>query len=647
VKRHLLVPLAALSAIYGQLPAPNQPPSLVIGRAELLNALKSPNLKPGDLFYLRTLDPWRQNGCSIPPHTTITGRVENPTPSPAHPHDTILALRFSELPCSGSSTTLLTPVLVSIDAPSPNRYDGNPVTSFRDFFPNELDPTTRSTQPTSDAENAAIQRYQLNEMRVTEKPMKAGEVRGYRGIALDLPLREDPVAKLSSNHNIVLNRATEFIFAYVPTPTSNPEFGDPAPPPVSVSALRANPAAPSPPPEEPEDVCASSGCRELAPVPETRDAHALWSLPLAELGYQPRPVQRILGLDHSASVHFLGEDQLLLTFTRHVLMPRSPDSDSWATNLRSVRGVLISRADGHLLLVKDWIVSDDIGPFAWSFGNGVVIAHVGHDLVRFGPGLTIQQRFRLAGPLFLLTTSPRRDLLLAVTIHEKHSREQHAQIANTIGPSFPVDEEYDLTGLNADLKMTGTRHETVAPLRPALLEQSMVSARPLRGMDWLLEESTWQGESKRFAHFRSACPLQIESFPGDLLFIQGCEPVGAGRWYRVLNTHGATLFKGVGPPTDLIQQADSSDDGRLFAIALSHFKKLPVDRSTQLQIQDFTNLTVTVYDTATGKQCFAAHPRQGSSESDTFSLSPSASTLAVLTSTSLQLFPLPTPAAKK
>src|SRR5262249_24443846 len=152
-----------------------------------------------------------------------------------------------------------------------------------------------------------------------------------------------------------------------------------------------------------EDVCASSGCRELSATTETTAARALWSLSLAELGYQHRPAQHILGLDSSASVHFLGDDQILLAFTRHVLTPRSTDADGWTIDPRTVRAVLISRADGHVLRVQDWTVSDDLGPFVWSSGNGVVIAHVGHDLVRFGPDLSIEQRFPLAGPLLLLS----------------------------------------------------------------------------------------------------------------------------------------------------------------------------------------------------------------------------------------------------
>lgn len=661
--RPLLLLLAVLSGgAHGQ--SSPQPPPLIVGKADLLNTLKSANLKTGDLFYLRTIGPWQQGGCTIASHTTITGHVESLTSSTSRPHDTILAVRFSEIPCSESKSTLMTPLLVSIKAPDPdrgNRYNpGAPQTPMlAGVFPSEMSQLTLNA-PIAGSSGAvrafdASEMNQLRDAHAPGKPMKTGEVRGYRGIALTLPGREGPAAKLSSESKIVLDRDTEFALVYAPAPPQSPSLdvraAGSSPASVgapSVNLASARPPSPSPPPPaEIEDVCASSGCKQLAAVAETGSARALWTLPLAGFGDQPRPVQHITGLDHGASVHFLGEDQILLTFTRHTLLPRSSDNNAWASDPRSVRGVLISRVDGHVLRVKDWTVSDNIGPFAWALGNGLVMAHVGHDLVTFGPGLTIQRRFRLAGPLLFLSASPEGNLLLLATVHEKHTEKEHAEIASFVGPGVPIDEEYDLTGLNVAFQVTGARRVTAEPLRPALLHASMVSARPMRGSEWLLEESTWEGQSKRFAHFRSICPLQIQSFPGDLLLVQGCSPIEARTtWYRVLNAQGSTLFKGSCPYSDLIQQAQSGHDGRLFVIASSHFNQ-PVDRTTDLQIGDFTNLTVNVYDTATGKQFFAARLPRGSAQEDTFSLSPSGLTLAVLTSNSLQLFPLPAPPTKK
>jgi hypothetical protein len=660
VKRHVLVLLVALSAAaYGRSSDPSARP-LIVGKAELLNTLKSANLKPGDLFYLRTLGPWQQDGCTIPAHTTITGHVDSLTYSTSPPRGTTLAVRFSELPCSESKSALMTPLLVSLRAPDPYpRYNsGAPQTPvLSGIFPSEVRTDRPINIPTSDTNGAAraFDAGELNQLRdAPGKPMKTGEVRGYRGIALTLPGREGPAAKLSSEHKIILDRNTEFALAYAPTPPqvslldvtpSSPSTAPAGPPATDPAPVR--PSSPPPAPPEIEDVCAASGCRQLTAVAETSAARALWTLPLAGLGDQPRPLQQIIGLDHSASVHFLSEDQLLLTFTMHGLVPRSSGTNAWASNPRSVRGVLISRVDGRVLRVQDWTVSDDVGPFVWSLGNGLVIAHVGHDLVTFGPGLTIQRRFRLPGPLLFLSASPSGSLVLVATVVEKHTEKEHAQIAEFVGAGVPIDEDYDLTGMNAAFQLTGIRRVTVQPLEPALLQASMVSARPTHGAEWLLEESTWEGQSKRFDQFRSICPLQIQSFPGNLLFVQGCAPLESHTtWYRLLNAQGATLFKGSGPYSDFIQQTESSDDGRLFAIASSHFKR-DVNRTTELEIGEFTNLTVDVYDTATGKQFFAANLSQGSPQQDTFSLSPSGSTLAVMTSSSLQLFSLPAPGAKK
>ncbi len=657
LKRPLLIVLAVVSA---NACCQSGAPAFIAGKAELLNPLKSATLKPGDLFYLRTAGAWQQGDCTIPAHTIITGHVESLTSTPPRNKDIILSIRFSEVSCSDRKSAFVMPLLISIRAPGPgeDRFDpGAPQTPvLSGIFPSQVRSDGRQINiPTSDTNGAtrAFDAGELNQLPDTalhEKPMKTGEVRGYHGVALTLPGREGPAAKLSSGHKFLLDRHAEFAFAYAPAPppaiASNPAAampgtlaGDPTP---------ATAVPPPPPPPDMDDVCVSAGCRELAAIPETRSTRALWTLPLAALGYQSRPLEHIIGLDHSASVHFLGEDQILLTFTRHVLLPRSSGKDAWASNPRGVRAVLISRSDAHVIRIADWTVSDDLGPFVWALGDGAIIAHIGHDLVRLGPGLAIQRRFTLPGPLLFLSASPNGNLLLIATNHEKHSEKEHARIAALVGPGVQVDEDYDLTGLNSALQVTGSRRVSDEPLRPALLENSMITARLLHGSEWLVEQSTWEGASKLFAHARSVCPLQIQSFAGNLLLLEGCSPMEANTtWYRVLNANGATLFKGSGPRSDFIQQAESSNDGRLFAIASSHFVHRPVDRTSDLAIGDFTNLTVALYDTVTGKQFFAAHPAQGSAEEDTFSISPSGVYLAVLTSSSIQFFPLPAPATKK
>ena len=198
MKRHLLLLLAAMSAnACGQ--TSGQPAPLIVGKAELLNTLKSANLKPGDLFYLRTVGPWQQGGCTIPSHTTVTGHVESLTSSSAHPRDTIIAIRFSQVPCSESRSTLMTPLLVSIKAPEPGSgYNaGAPQTpTLSGIFPSEARTDRPINIPTSNTSGAtgALDANNLDQLpNAAGKPMKTGEVRGYHGIALTLPGRESTI----------------------------------------------------------------------------------------------------------------------------------------------------------------------------------------------------------------------------------------------------------------------------------------------------------------------------------------------------------------------------------------------------------------------------------------------------------------------
>jgi hypothetical protein len=645
--RPLLLALAAVSAsALGQSSSPPVP--LIVGKAELLNTIRSADLKPGDAIFVRTIGPWQQGDCTVASHTTLTATVATSTSSPSGRHHSVLALLFSPIRCAGPHPTLMRPALVALEAPSDavrteiERYGSGAAqkNTLAGLFPSGYGDVRSSNSPiTNGSADSGLSPSMMNALReapVPDKPLRTGEVRGYRGIDLNLPENTKiPISILASSHKFSLDRETEFALAYLPVASE--------PAPAAPSAVVKAPPPPQPK-DEIADVCASPGCTELVATPDISSAHALWTLPLVKLGYQPRPQREVVGLDHSASIYFFGEDQLLLTFTRHTLVPR-PNEQIPGSNPRNVRGVLISRADGRVIRIKDWIVSDDLGPFVWPLDDHRVLAQVGHDLVLFGPDLSIQRRFPLSGPLLFLSAAPHGDLLLVATVHEKHTPQEHAKIAAFLGPGSPVDEEYDLTGLNAALQVTGSKRVSVEPTRPALLKNTMVSARPVHGMEWVLERSTWDGASKPLARFRSTCEVQVRSLPGDLLLAQGCPPIDPfnALWYRVLNLQGAVLLKGAVPKGDFLQQAESSSDGKLFAVACSHFDHA-VEPTTLMHAGDFANLTVTLYSTRNGKEIFAARLPQGSAQQDTFSISPSNSSLAVLTSATLQAFALTPPA---
>ena len=114
--RTLLLLLAALSTAARAQSSP-QPGHLIVGKAELLNTVRSQNLKPGDVLYLRTIGPWQQGDCTLSPHTTITAQVTTSHITPG-PHRSVLALQFAVVPCGGPHPVLMRPGLVAVEAPT-------------------------------------------------------------------------------------------------------------------------------------------------------------------------------------------------------------------------------------------------------------------------------------------------------------------------------------------------------------------------------------------------------------------------------------------------------------------------------------------------------------------------------------------------
>ncbi len=74
-----------------------------------------------------------------------------------------------------------------------------------------------------------------------------------------------------------------------------------------------------------------------------------------------------------------------------------------------------------------------------------MLAQVGRELVIYGAGLVAQQHYMLHGPLLFVSASPGAELMLVATLHEKHTKEEHAKLAAFLGPDRLVDEDYDLT----------------------------------------------------------------------------------------------------------------------------------------------------------------------------------------------------------
>lgn len=543
-----------------------------------------------------------------------------------------------------------------------------------------------------------------------EPELKTGEVRGIRGVTMLLPGQQpdsgpDAAGQTGSATTLVaakrvtLETGTVFSLLFVRVSQAQEEdqagaqaarrdaalgsamssaiattgapgtgaggAGSKTGPMLAAAARQAAAAARTAPLPEEAEVCAAGGCRQAvetvagAGPGESQGKRqgsgqargqgtVTWRAGLAALGYTQRLQQQITALDTSTGVHFLGDDQVLFTFPLHALVARTHQQLLSGLRPRIVRAVVLASSDGRVLRERDWMVPEASGPYVWGMGGGRVLAHVGEDLVVYGPDLVEQHRFPLPGPLLFVSVSPSGGLILAATVHERHTPEQHAKLAVFLGPGVPVAEDYDLTGLRGDLQVMGTQRMAQEPMQPALLQTAMVSARQVAvhglvgggNVHWALEENPWGGPSKTLARVGSGCDLAVTALASDMLFTQGCEPEKDEMgWYRVLNPDGATLLKGRLQPFELLQQASSDRAGSLLAVAVTQFSKR-VALSESIAAGAFGPLAVRVYALHTGREVFAVRLDGSSDLSETVALAPAGARLAVLTAGALQMYTL-------
>ena len=404
---------------------------------------------------------------------------------------------------------------------------------------------------------------------------------------------------------------------------------------------RLKAAAPSPVSEEPAELCAAGTCSYLsATTSAVSSAAATWTVSLASLGFQPRPGQLLSGLERSASIFPLGDDELLLTFDTHSLHRReSTFGRDWKP--RNVRAVVLSRTDGRVLAVRDWAVSDDLEMPVWSLSDGDVLAHVGRDLVEYGPNLTELHRAALPGPVVFLSASAAGQTMLLATVHEKHSASEHQKLSEFLEANQRIEEDYDLTALGKDLNVIGTRPMNIEPLRPALLPNGIVEFKRLKGDLWQLTSTSWSGQPVELARMHSGCQPEVTSLAAGLLDVRGCARDRAVEgWYSVLNAHGKTILKGKTAYGELLQQTETSHDGKLFAVAISNFDH-EVHRRDKLTEGEYKKLTLTVYANPSGMALFTTHLATGSAQEHTFCITPRGDALVVLSGDTLQSLSLP------
>jgi hypothetical protein len=175
--------------------------------------------------------------------------------------------------------------------------------------------------------------------------------------------------------------------------------------------------------------------------------HRVVSLPLAELGQPAQGARPLAAGSTVATVHFVGDHHLLVTFPVRKLMKRLdeclPDDDD-----RMIDAVLVDVPSGTVAARTSWRVHD-AGQYLWELDNGRFMLRVRDRLVTVAPlqNLSTEEPFQekkllaFDHPIRVVLVSPEVDLLTVETqerVKPKEVKATSVPVAGTGGGGVPA-----------------------------------------------------------------------------------------------------------------------------------------------------------------------------------------------------------------
>lgn len=486
---------------------------------------------------------------------------------------------------------------------------------------------------------------------LTPATIESGQVVGLKKISLRVGTGPGGASIVSSpKDDVRLEGATQLVLMPGGTVIASPQ--------LSAAAMSGNPtssptpAAPSVPAPKPTTIATNAVTPEVAtdvdetsictaPCSMVPDAPGL-SLPSASssllttvLGFTPHNRREYAAFDFEATLSFLNAQNLLFTYDPHKLRQRIPHGVG-EEFIRTVRAVLLDPATLHVKQIFDWKIQGE-GQYLWHAGPDKIVVHLGPNLRVLGPDLAVLREIPLQGKLVFVSTSPSGDHIAVGTLHERHTREMHDQLVETL--KTQPEEDVDIQLFDRDLRVLLTVRQSSSLPSPVLSDAGEVRINSSGLNHWLIREYSWDHSVRTIAKVISQCRPDLATPLPDAVFVIGCNGSTDQNWYRMLRLDGHPILESHGTSEDLEQTSGSSNDA-YFAVRVVRANNA-VSRGDHFYKQDLKEQEVSVYRTSDGKRLFFNLSPGISLAEQSFALSPNGTQLAVLSDLTISLYPIP------
>jgi hypothetical protein len=635
------VAVAALSCPL-LLGAPPAKPAVTPIQAELIADMHARLLKPGGAVFARVTADWHSTECALNIGSTLEGHVVEVVPHVKVPKGTMpkastVSIAFTKAQCGGPEMHPYSLLLSAMAAPPHDEDMG----IMSDMLPVMISgPGQPGALMLEGMHTAGYMNYdfqsELPKLSAATK-MQIGYVSGIRGLKLSVGTGDENSTVLTEkDHDVSLEKHT--LILLIPTEGTIPRMVvDPnGVQHLSVSASDADAAKALPPPVDDVDLCKPPQCSEALPSGDSADTpNAATTFSIQQLGYTSRPQREMAEFDHDEELAYLGPHELLVAFNPHKLVARHALGRSGAT-ARVIRAAVMNTETHQITHSVEWELPDE-RQYLWPLTDGRVLVHVGSELRVYGAGLKVLSRLPLDGPLAYVRVTPDGNFIAAGVVHERHSSELHAQLAQSLGRE--PEEDIHVVVLNRNFEVIAKSAARSYLMAPTLLNEGQVLMRALPNSRYRITMQAWNGQAHQVAQFESSCTPALSSIAPDLLFLVSCAKQTEGREYRVLRTNGKLVLKGDSTLSELGHGAEGI--GKDSFVVKTVQSTLPAPPGATFRADQFASEELRVYRAADGKRLLGVRVAAPTASQDGYALSPDGSQLAVLNRDSIAVYAVP------
>jgi hypothetical protein len=621
-------------------------------QADLLAPLDAAKLTRGVRVLAKARADWNDPACHLRAGAIVIGQIVDLEQRSKHNKGSSIAVAFDHAECEGTVTPFAFTLFAIVAYPQIN--EGVPLVTSEDVYgrggmmagPGGV-PVQGPVQLGMGSDMLARRGETKN---ITPATIESGQVIGLKKINLHVGTGPDGASVLSSpKDNVRLEGATQLILmphvalALVSAPVAAEA---PSNPPASVSSPAPAPApapAPSPIPspivtaEVDETGICSAPCALVPDSTAPASVRASRSLSTIQIGYVPHNRREYAAFDFESTLNFLDSQNLLFTYDPHKLRHRI-SIGSCPESVRTIRAVLLDATTLEVKRILEWQIQGE-GQYLWHAGSGRILVHLGSHLRLLDSNLTVLRELSLTAPLVFVSTSPLGDHIAVGTLHERHTRTMHDELAASL--KTEPEEDVDVQLLDHDLRPQFNVRQSSSLPPPVLSDAGEIRVNSSGLNRWIIREYGWDHTARIVAKLTSQCRPDLATPLPDAIFLVGCNGSTDQNWYRMIRLDGHLILSSHGTSEDLEQSSTSANQND-FAVRIVRANNA-VSRGDLFFKQDLKEQEVSVYRTKDGKRLFFTTSPGISLAKQSFALSPAGAQMAILSDLTISLYPISEP----